>query len=194
MFSIFSPLFLSSRCLISRCQGTIVSSITPPPRFDNGSPQPFQVIYMHGDEVWWLEYLPDDGQRVVTGSRNGTVRVWNLESGEQEGTPIEHNRKMSGLTVTRDGTKIISGACGGWIRVWDVKSHQLVREWIHPDPADYPKIVISSDDRLIAVAHRRGGGYLQPGKESDHPFHRNTERIHVVYTFLSRWNQIRVWH
>ncbi|KAI9567214.1 WD40-repeat-containing domain protein [Boletus coccyginus] len=129
-------------------------SSTTKVRFDNDG-QPYLVIPTRGDEVWWLEYLPD-GRRVVTGSRDGTVRVWNLESGEQEGTSMEHNRKMSGLAVTRDGTKIIGGACGGWIKVWDVKSHELVREWIHPDPADYPKIAISPNDRLISVAHRRG--------------------------------------
>ena len=44
---------------------------------------------------------------VVTGSDDSTVKVWNLESGEQEGTSMEHESEIRSLAVTRDGRKII---------------------------------------------------------------------------------------
>ena len=53
-----------------------------------------------------------DGRRVVTGSGDKTVKVWNLENGEQEGTSMEHESGIYGLAVMRDGTKIISSDVG----------------------------------------------------------------------------------
>ena len=127
-----------------------MSRATPPQRSEDGS-QPYLVLSGQDDEICWLEYLTE-GQRVVSGSRDGTVRVWNLESGEQEGAPMEHESSMTDLAVTRDGTKIISGDKEGRMKVWDVESHELVKEWSHP--AGYPNIALSPDGWLVAV---RGG-------------------------------------
>ena len=113
----------------------------------------------------WLEYLPD-GRRVVTGSRDGTIRVWNLESGEQEGISMGHEGEMSGLAVARDGTKIISSGCSGKIKIWDVELHKLVKEWTHPE--SHPNIVISPDDRFIAIGKKNVGIYTMEGIPVSH--------------------------
>ena len=125
-----------------------MSSVTPPQRSDNNEPQPWLVISAHDTGIWKLAYLPD-GRRVVTGSDGGTVKVWNLESGEQEGTSMEHKKGILDLAVTRDGKNIVSSDVDGKIKVWDVESHELVKEWTHPDR--YPTIAISPDDQLIAA-------------------------------------------
>jgi len=100
------------------------------------------------ENVWWIEYLPD-GRSVVTGSRyKGTVRVWNLESGKQEGAPMECGGHVTEFAMTRDGTKIVSSGWGGRITVWDVESHKPVKEWTHSKTLT---VAISPDDRFIAV-------------------------------------------
>ena len=135
--------------LIPSLQPTDMSSDTPR-WFGNGIPLPYMKILGEDGTVDWLEYLPD-GRRVVTGSRDGgTVRVWNLESGKQEGPTMEHGKDMNELTVTRDGTKVVSSGWREKIRVWNVESHKLVEEWTHPDR--YPTIALSPDDRFIAAA------------------------------------------
>ena len=120
-----------------------MSSVTPPSWSDNDGPQRQLVIPAHDDTIWRLAYLPD-GRRAVTGSKDGTVKVWNLEGGEQEGTSMEHESEIKSFAVTRDGTKIISGDEDGNIKVWNVESHELVKEWIHPESS--PEIAISPDD------------------------------------------------
>ena len=138
-----------------------MSRVTPPPQSDNEGRQPYLVL-SHQDEVsYLLEYLPD-GRRVVTGSWQGTVRVWNLESGEPEGTSTKYEGRVSDLAITRDGTKIIS--CGGLgrIKVWDVESHKLVKEWTHLE--HYSKIAISRDDRLVAVGMTNVDIYSMEGR------------------------------
>ena len=125
-----------------------MSSVTPQ-RSDTDEPQPRLVISADGACISKFEYLPD-GRRVVTAHLEaGTVKVWNLENGKQEGTSMEHESGIYDLAVTRDGTKIISSDEDGNIKVWNVESHEILREWTHPN-ADI--VAISPDDRLIAVA------------------------------------------
>jgi len=112
----------------------------------------------------WLEYLLD-GQCVVTGSWSGTVQVWNLESGEQEGTSIKHKGEITGLVVSWNGTKIITSGCRGRVKVWDVESRKLVKEWTHLEID--PKIAILPDDRLVAVGHWNVAVYTMEGRHID---------------------------
>ena len=126
-----------------------MSSVTPQ-RSDNDEPQLRLVISADDTYISKFAYLPD-GRRVVTAHyEEGTVKVWNLESGEQEGTSMEDESYIFDLAVTRDGTKIISlSDDDGKIKVWNVESREILREWSHPN-AD--SVTISPDDRLIAVA------------------------------------------
>ena len=143
-----------------------MSSIAPPQRTDSDGPQPHLVILAHDVGIWRLAYLPD-GRRVVTGSK-GTVKVWNLESGEQEGTSMwpVHERGICGLAVTGDGTNIASSDFGGTVKVWDVESHELVREWTHPESC--LQIAISPDDQLIAVGAWMVAVYSMEGRQVGH--------------------------
>ena len=127
-------------------RGSIMSNVIPQ-WFDNEGPQPHLEISAHDEDISALAYLPD-GQRIVTGSEGGTVKVWNLDNGEQEGTSMEHGCEMVSLAVAQDGTKIVSSDLDWRIKVWDVESHVLVREWTHE--GGY-QIAISPDDRLVAV-------------------------------------------
>ncbi|KAF8556139.1 WD40 repeat-like protein [Imleria badia] len=138
-----------------------MSSVIP----ENDGPQPQLRIWGHDSDIIALAYLPD-GRRVVSGSHDKTVKVWNLEHGEQEGTSMEHEYEVDSLAVTRDGTKIISGDVGGIIKVWDVQSHELVREWTHEGGS--PNVAISPDDRFIAVGGCNVGIYTLEGSQVNH--------------------------
>ena len=151
--------------LATNCQSTIMSSVVPPQRTDNDGPQPHLVILAHDVAISRLAYLPD-GRRIVTGFRDGTVKVWNVESGEQEGTSTKHKNGICDVAVTRDGTKILSSDPDGKVKVWDVSSHEMVKGWTHPE--SYPRIAISPDDRLIAVGDRAVAIYTMEGRQASH--------------------------
>ena len=152
---------LDTTQLAVNCQN--MSRVTPPPRSDNDGPRPHLVLSGEEKNFRWLEYLPD-GRRVVTGSWRGTVQVWNVESGEQEGTSMKQKGGISDLAVTLDGTKIISSGLSG-IKVWDVKSHELVKEWTHRGSC--PKIAITPDGQLLAVGRWNVDIYSMEGRHVD---------------------------
>ena len=134
---------------------------TVPEQSDNNAPRPQLVISAADDDdrIRKVAYLPDG--RVVTGSMSGAVRVWNLQTGEQEGTSMEHGSDIWGLAVTRDGAKIISSDIDVKINVWDVKLHKLVKTWTHQG---YPVVTISPDDRFIVVGGWTVGIYTTEGE------------------------------
>ena len=129
-----------------------MSSVIPH-QSGNKDPQPQLVISGHDGTICALVYLPDR-RHVVTSSYDGTVKIWNLENGEQEGTSVEHSCEVVSLAVTHDGTKIVSSDLDGSVKVWDVESHGLVWEWIHKQGC---MIAISPDDQLIAVGKEHCG-------------------------------------
>ena len=147
-------------------------SSAAPQQSDGYHPQPHLIISTHSGVVDGLAFLPD-GRRVVTCSAKewapgGTVKVWNLENGEQEGTSMKHDSqsRIHSLAVTWDGTKIISGEEGGKIKVWDVESHELVKEWTLPERC--LQIAISPDDRLVAVYDGTVAIYTMEGRRVGH--------------------------
>ncbi|KAF9221824.1 WD40 repeat-like protein, partial [Gyrodon lividus] len=102
----------------------------------------------HEDVIYGIAYLPGE-KRLVTCSGDKTVRIWNVENGEQEGTSMEHDGWVQGLAVTRDGKKILSGGMGSKLRVWDVETQMPITE-LGGHETSIPCIAMSPDDQLVA--------------------------------------------
>ena len=67
---------------------------------------------------------------IVSGSWDETVRVWDLESGEPLGQPLEGHRDLVfdvTLGERKDGRRIIvSGSVDKTVRVWDLESGEAL--------------------------------------------------------------------
>jgi WD40 repeat protein len=62
-----------------------------------------------------------DGTRIVSGSDDDTIRVWDLASGAPLGEPLPgHTGPVLSVAVTPDGTRIVSGGSDYTIRVWQL--------------------------------------------------------------------------
>ncbi|KIJ13546.1 hypothetical protein PAXINDRAFT_13671 [Paxillus involutus ATCC 200175] len=124
---------------------------------------PLKTISGHEDGIWMIAPLPG-GKRVVTCSLDKTVRIWDMETGEQEGTSMEHEDGVHGLAVTRDGKRILSGGLDKTIKVWDVGTHEPIEEWGAHTGSIFC-IAISPDDQLAASGDLGGTIVIREMKE-----------------------------
>ncbi|KAF8840638.1 WD40 repeat-like protein [Paxillus ammoniavirescens] len=147
------------------------------------TPQPHLVISGHEKTVYGMVYLP--GGRLVTCSSDDTVRIWDLENGEQEGMAMEHGGITGwaqGLAVTRDGKRILSSASDEVLRVWDAETHQPIAEWGGHE-GGILCIVVSPDDQLVASGDRNGRIVIREMKEDG-------QTKHVIETVPGDLNSI----
>jgi WD40 repeat protein len=64
-----------------------------------------------------------DGTEVVSASYDGTLKVWDLKSGEEVRTLKVHTDTVRTVAVTPDGTEVaVSSSDDHRLKVWDLKS------------------------------------------------------------------------
>jgi WD40 repeat protein len=81
----------------------------------------------HTDYITSVSYSPN-GMRVVTGSVDKTVRIWDVESGAVVGEPLTgHRWGVRSVAYSPDGRHIISGSDNHTIRIWDAKTGAAIR-------------------------------------------------------------------
>ena len=66
--------------------------------------------------------ISSDGRRLVSGSTDSTVRVWDLESREERRRFKPGKRNMVAVAFSGDGEKLLAGGLGEELYVWDVAS------------------------------------------------------------------------
>ncbi|KAF9222264.1 WD40 repeat-like protein [Gyrodon lividus] len=127
------------------------------------TPKPLMTMSGHEGTIYNIAYLPG-GKRVVTCSGDKTIRIWDVENGEQEGTSMDDDSWVVGLAVTRDGKRILSGGNAKGIKVWDVETHELIEEWEgYTDGISC--IAMSPDDQLAASGDGKGKIVIREMKE-----------------------------
>lgn len=65
-----------------------------------------------------------DGNKLVSGSADNTLRVWSVNSGRCERVLEGHSDKVLCVTWSADGRRVLSGSADSTLRVWDVQSGQ----------------------------------------------------------------------
>lgn len=80
---------------------------------------PVRELKGHTDNILSMAFAPDS-LRAATGSRDRTVRLWEVASGKELGRLEGHTDHVTCLCFLPDGNFLVSGARDGNIRVWKV--------------------------------------------------------------------------
>ena len=112
----------------------------------------------HTGPVLTLALTPD-GKRLVSGSEDRSVRVWDLETRKQIFESLGHTGRVHAVAVTPDGRRILSGSFDDTLRVWDAgMGRNLAIHRGHTDTIntiavmkDGRRVLTGSDDKTIRI-------------------------------------------
>jgi WD40 repeat protein len=93
--------------------------------------------------------LTPDGKIVVSGHLDGTVRVWNLETGQRVNVLERHQSGIRCISVSANGRMAISGTDRDAPRIWDLASGKCLRTL--EGSSDRVQSVSISPDNSIAI-------------------------------------------
>jgi WD40 repeat protein len=95
-----------------------------------------------------------DGTRIVTGSPNGTVQVWDAEHAKFINvSPAPHKNIVLCCAFSPDGTRFITGSRDATAWLWDARTGQPLRRLAsHEDSIGC--VAFSQDSRLVATGSR----------------------------------------
>ena len=91
-----------------------------------------------------------DGRRIVSGSDDRTVAVWDLESGTRIHQLTGHQKEVNSVAVSPDGRRIVSGSDDHTVAVWDLESGQRLAS-------------LTLDGSVASVAWHRDGRSIVAG-------------------------------
>lgn len=90
----------------------------------------------HTEPVYAVALTPD-GTKLVTGSFDTTVRLWDVATGKEEKVfsgPTGHTKMVQSVAITPNGRLIASGAADGSLRFWDIPIPLKSQVWTDPAP------------------------------------------------------------
>jgi WD40 repeat protein len=83
----------------------------------------------HTNWVRGAIHLPG-GQRIITCSRDGSLRLWNVKSGKQIGEDWrDGDSGAQSIALSPDGKKVVSGSSDGPVRLWDIETCKVIKKW-----------------------------------------------------------------
>ena len=83
-----------------------------------------KTLSEHTDMVWSVA-LSQDEQKLVSGSEDGTIKVWDLNTGQLNGTIDAQAGAVRSVAISADGTTLVSGHGDGTIKAWDLATGKL---------------------------------------------------------------------
>jgi WD40 repeat protein len=84
------------------------------------------VFRGHNAQVRSLVFLPD-GKRLLSGSYDGTLRLWDATTGETLQLFRGHSDFVMSVDVSPDGRLAVSGSFDETVRIWELESGKCLR-------------------------------------------------------------------
>jgi WD40 repeat protein/serine/threonine protein kinase len=120
-----------------------------------------ELVYLPGYETNGM-FVTDDIQGkylLVTGSEDGTIRLWNTQDGTEAAALQGHEREITALAISpgcgSENCLLASGAQDGAILLWQLKDRK-VRQKLEGHAGEITSLVVSADGNLLASGSTDG--------------------------------------
>ena len=103
----------------------------------------------HGSSVWSVAFSPDS-QRIVSGSLDNTLRLWDAQTGAPIGEPLAgHEEAVLSVAFSPDSQRIVSGSRDNTLRLWDAQTGAPIGEPLEGHGAAVLSVAFSPDSQRI---------------------------------------------
>ncbi|KAJ3995205.1 WD40 repeat-like protein [Lentinula boryana] len=115
----------------------------------NDWPDQQVILKGHTQGIDAVAFSPD-GKRIVSGSRDESIRIWNADTGEAIGDPLQgHSHGVSSVAFSPDGKRIVSGSWDSSIRIWNADTGEAIGDPLQGHSQRVNSVAFSPDGKRI---------------------------------------------
>ena len=114
-----------------------------------------RVLAGHAGEVQSLSVSPD-GSRLLSGSADNTVKLWDLGSGSEVRTLEGHELGVAGVCLCPDGCRAVSGDRMGVLVLWDLETGARLWEARERGRGGIAGVDVDGEGKVVAACFDTG--------------------------------------
>ncbi|MEM8639595.1 MAG: response regulator [Cyanobacteria bacterium P01_G01_bin.54] len=110
-----------------------------------------QVIMGHS---YWVQTvaIADDNRTLVTGSKDSTIKTWDLFTGQELRTIRGHSASVLSIALSSDSKKIISSSTDNTIKIWNLETGEQLQVIEGDRHHKIYVVALSADDQTLISA------------------------------------------
>lgn len=108
------------------------------------------TCYGHSEWVYKVVFSPD-GKETASASRDGTIKLWDSETGVELATLKGHAGQIGSVAYRPDGQVLASAGFDGTVKIWDIQTRQEIAT-LTGHTATVAMVAFSPDGRQLASA------------------------------------------
>ncbi len=127
--------------------------------------------WQRGNSVYSVRFN-SNGSQLVSGSHDGTVRIWNAQTGDQVKEWKAHKSSVNSVAFNHDGSRVVSGSSDGAVHIWNAQTGECLYRckkhtrmvWSVAFNHDGSQVVSGSNDATVRISDAHTGKKVKEWK------------------------------